>query len=78
MARIGRSNAEKLPNRACAHGLQPAAGLEIYIRNNGAQTLQIFPASGDAINGAAADASTTLAAGASVTYRTADSTNWYS
>jgi len=55
-----------------------ASGMTIYIRNNGAQTLQIFPASGDAINGGAADASVTLAAGASVTYRAADSTNWYS
>lgn len=54
------------------------AGMIIYIRNNGAQTLQIFPASGDAINGAAADASTTLASGASVRYYTADTTNWYS
>ena len=54
------------------------AGYEVYIRNNGAQVLQIFPASGDAINGAAADASVTLAAGSSVTYRTADATNWYS
>lgn len=55
-----------------------ASGMGIYIRNNGAQTLQIFPASGDTINGAAANAPVTLAAGASVTYRTADSTNWYS
>jgi len=59
--------------------LPPAAdGMEVYIRNNGAQTLKIFPASGDAINGAAANASVTLAAGASVRYSTADSTNWYS
>lgn len=55
-----------------------AVGYQIYIRNNGAQTLQIFPASGDAINGAAVNASITLAAGASITLRTADTTNWYS
>jgi hypothetical protein len=54
------------------------AGMVIYIRNNGAQTLQIFPASGDNINGTGVDASVTLVAGASVTYRTADVTNWYS
>ncbi len=60
--------------------LPPAlAGLlEVYIRNNGAQILQIFPASGDNINGTGVNASVTLAAGASVTYRTADTTNWYS
>jgi hypothetical protein len=54
------------------------AGMRIKIRNNGANTLQIFPASGDNINGTGVDASVTLAAGASVTYDTADSTNWYS
>gem|GEM_PF-5115253 len=59
--------------------LPPArAGMNIYIRNNGANTLQIFPADGDAINGAAVNASTTLAAAASVRYFTADTTNWYS
>lgn len=54
------------------------AGMEVYIRNNGAQTLKIFPASGDNINGTGANTAVTLAAAASVTYRTADTTNWYS
>lgn len=53
-------------------------GFEIYIRNNGANTLQIFPASGDAINGGAVDASVTLAVNTSVTFRAIDNTNWYS
>lgn len=55
-----------------------AAGLSVFIRNNGAQTLKIFPASGDNINGTGVNAAVTLAAGASVTYQTADTTNWYS
>lgn len=37
-------------------------GAVIYVANDGAQTLQIFPASGDAIDTGATDASRTLAA----------------
>jgi len=55
-----------------------AAGMTIYVRNNGANALQIFPASGDDIDGTGVDASVTLAAGASVVYRAIDATNWYS
>jgi hypothetical protein len=54
------------------------AGLEIFIRNNGAQTLQIFPASGDDINKTGVDSSVTLAVGASVRYVAIDAVNWYS
>lgn len=53
-------------------------GLLCEIYNAGANTLQIYPASGDAINGGSADASVTLASGSSVTYRAFDTTNWYS
>lgn len=48
-----------------------------YIFNRGAQTLQVFPASGDAIDGAAANASMTLAAGKSAMFFAVDTTNWY-
>jgi hypothetical protein len=51
-------------------------GMKIIIINNGANTLQIFPASGDAINGGAADASVTLAAGNNATFAAYDGTNW--
>lgn len=56
-----------------------AAGLEITIINSGANALQVWPASGDAIDGGAADAvdSNTLAAGSSRKYLAVDATNWY-
>jgi Pectate lyase superfamily protein len=53
-------------------------GLLCEIRNDGANQLQIFPASGDKIDGGAQNASATLAAGATVTYRAVDATEWYS
>lgn len=44
--------------------LPPARpGRTCVVANDGAQTLQVFPASGDSIDGGAADASTTIAAG---------------
>ncbi len=52
-----------------------AYGRSIRIINNGAQTLKIFPASGDNL-GAGVDTSTTLASGANVCYTNYDSTNW--
>jgi hypothetical protein len=55
-----------------------APGMEVFIRNNGAQTLKIFPASGDNINATGVNTAVTLASGASATYRCADTTNWYS
>jgi hypothetical protein len=51
------------------------AGLEIFIINNGANVLQIFPASGDDL-GAGVNTSTTLAAGSNVTFVSFDATNW--
>jgi len=52
-----------LPGRAC------------FIKNSGANTLQIFPSSGDDL-GAGLNASTTLAAGAHTRFITYDSTTW--
>lgn len=52
-----------------------AAGLKQTVVNNGANTLQIFPASGDDL-GAGVDTSTTLAAGDSITFFAIDATNW--
>lgn len=51
------------------------AGMEIFIINNGANTLQIFPASGDDL-GAGVDTSTTLVAGSNVTFVSYNATNW--
>lgn len=51
------------------------AGRRITIFNNGANTLKIYPASGDNL-GAGVDTSTTLAAGSNRTYVAYDATNW--
>lgn len=51
------------------------ANLIILVINDGANTLQIFPASGDNL-GAGANTATTLAAGATATFVAYDSTNW--
>ncbi len=53
-------------------------GMEIVVENDGAETLQIYPETGDKIDEGAADASVTLAAGSSVKYYAYDSTNWSS
>ncbi len=52
-------------------------GKVCVIINNGANTLQIFPASGDNL-GAGVDTATTLASGANVHYVAYDATNWES
>lgn len=52
-------------------------GLMCCVRNDGANTLQIFPASGDDINGGSADASITLAAGSQVVLGAMDDDSWY-
>ena len=54
------------------------AGRVCIIINRGAQTLQIFPASGDSINTGSVDASTTLAAAAKVEFVAIDGTIWES
>ena len=56
--------------------MQPAqAGLRIVIINNGSNTLQIFPASGDNL-GVGVDTSVTLASGSNIEYVSYNTTNW--
>lgn len=52
-----------------------AAGQRCEVYNDGAQTLQIFPASGDNL-GAGVDTATTLASGSVAVFVAYDSTNW--
>jgi predicted acyltransferase (DUF342 family) len=61
------NNAVTLPNAA--------AGREIFIINNGANTLEIWPASGDNL-GAGVNTATTLISGANITFIAYDTTNW--
>ena len=51
------------------------AGLSVLVINDGANTLQIFPASGDDL-GAGVNTSTTLEAGESKRFTAFDATNW--
>lgn len=51
------------------------AWMRVTVINNGAETMQLYPASGDNL-GAGVDTVTTLAAGANITYQAYDSTNW--
>lgn len=53
-----------------------AAGRCVVVINNGAETCQIFPASGDNL-GQGANTSTTLASGSSATFIAYDATNWH-
>lgn len=54
----------------------PSVGsMTVTIINDGANTLQVFPASGDNL-GAGADASTTITAGATKMFVSYDATNW--
>lgn len=53
----------------------PTYSRTVCIINNGANVLQIFPASGDDL-GAGVNTSTTLAAGSNVRYTNYDATNW--
>jgi hypothetical protein len=52
------------------------AGRQCIVINNGANTLQIFPASGDNINTGAVDASTTAATGDNILFIAINSTKW--
>ena len=54
------------------------AGLRCVIANKGANTLNIYPATGAAIDAAATNAAITLAAGAVITLESASTTQWYS
>lgn len=53
-------------------------GQEINVRNNGATTAAIFPATGGTINGGAANASITLATGVSVSFIQTGAAAWLS
>ncbi len=53
----------------------PSYSRTVIIINNGANTLKIFPASGDNL-GAGVDTSTTLASGSNVRYTNYNATNW--
>jgi hypothetical protein len=55
-----------------------AAGLICMLANAGAETLQVYPASGDSIDGGAADASTTQATGVVRVYMAVSDAKWYS
>jgi hypothetical protein len=52
-----------------------ATGMWVTVINNGAKTLQIFPASGDDL-GQGVDTSTTLATGTNTIFQAYDVTNW--
>ncbi len=53
------------------------AGMMVVVINNGAQTLKIYPASGDNLgNGADAARASNLAAGSNVTFISYNATNW--
>lgn len=54
-----------------------AAGLMVYIINNGANASDVFPASGNDI-GAGDDTAISLASGAGITYAGYNSTDWRS
>lgn len=52
------------------------AGLRITIRNSGANTLQVFPATGGTIDGGSANASVTVLAGVEVIFTATTTTAW--
>ena len=54
------------------------AGLVCIVANDGAQTLQVFPASGDKIDAGATDVSTTIATGKRRIFWALDATTWIS
>ena len=54
---------------------QAALGVLIYLQNDGANACDVFPASGDNL-GAGVDTAVSLAAGANITRRNTDATNW--
>ena len=53
-----------------------AAGLEVYLRNDGANSADVFPASGDQINDASADAAYALPAEDSVHLVAVSDSEW--
>lgn len=55
-----------------------SAGVRSIIKNNGTHDLAVFPATGDTINGGAANASITLPVGEQMIFSAIDSTDWES
>jgi hypothetical protein len=55
-----------------------AAGKTVAVINDGVNTLQVFPASGDQIDGLAADASTSLLSGERAIFLAVDGVTWLS
>lgn len=53
-------------------------GMQVVVVNDGANALQVFPASGDTIDGGSADASVTTAAGKRVIFWAINATDWLS
>ena len=53
-----------------------ASGKLVIIANNGAESCDVFPASGDAIDGGSANAALALAAGSNIIYICQDATDW--
>lgn len=51
-------------------------GLKIVVANNGSQTLQVFPASGDNFVGSSANASTTINAGSAKHFISYSNASW--
>ena len=51
-------------------------GTEVKVINNGVNALQVFPASGDNINGNGVDTGVSQAAGDNIIYVAYDATNW--
>jgi len=62
-------------NDVCGTLIAAAAGLKQLVINKGANTCQIFPASGDDL-GSGVDTATTLGAGLKRTFDAYDATNW--
>ena len=52
------------------------AGLRVTVANNGAEVLQVFPASGDNFVGSAANASTTINAGYAKQFISYNGSSW--
>jgi hypothetical protein len=51
-------------------------GQEVIVVNNGANSMNVFPASGDTINSGSANAAVAVAAGAQATFKGVSATNW--
>ncbi len=54
------------------------AGMEVYVRNDGANAMQVFGTGTDTVNGVAAATGVSLAAAASATYRCVTTGAWVS